>query len=567
MKKITSLILALVLTFSLVALSACGSKTTDDKSTASAEDKVITVGASATPHAEILEQIKQALADEGYELKIVTYDDYVLPNQALADGTLDANYFQHKPYLDDFNAENNTHIVSVAAIHVEPMGIYAGKSGSLDNLPDGASVAVTASTGIAATHINGTTIHSWSGIGLATALTDNLVKTVRTRRKRKLQEADILIIDEVSMLHAWLFDMVDRICRIIRRDERPFGGLQVVLSGDFFQLPPVSVSGRNNDLIAPSAEYLASRERYMRAGLNPEGFVTESLVWRELNPVVCYLTEQHRQDDGQLLNVLTDIREGAVDDGDRNVLLTRLGAIPEPGQQAVNLFPVNRQADALNDLRLFEIKEEPHEYLAESEGAANLVERLKKNMLAPERLCLKTGAAVMAVRNDTDHQYVNGSLGTVRGFTTQSQGGWPIVEFENGNIVTMKPNSWQMQDGDTVLATVKQVPLRCAWAITIHKSQGMTLDRAVMDLRRTFAPGMGYVALSRVEGLDGLYLQGVNERMFLVSPDAVRLDGQLRLESAQAADTLASDGVGAFRARMPQPAAGEDDEFAQDVLF
>lgn len=98
---------------------------------------------------------------------------------------------------------------------------------------DGASVAVTASTGIAATHINGTTIHSWSGIGLATALTDNLVKTVRTRRKRKLQEADILIIDEVSMLHAWLFDMVDRICRIIRRDERPFGGLQVVLSGDF----------------------------------------------------------------------------------------------------------------------------------------------------------------------------------------------------------------------------------------------------------------------------------------------------------------------------------------------
>ena len=365
---------------------------------------------------------------------------------------------------------------------------------------DGASVAVTASTGIAATHINGTTIHSWSGIGLATALTDNLVKTVRTRRKRKLQEADILIIDEVSMLHAWLFDMVDRICRIIRRDERPFGGLQVVLSGDFFQLPPVSVSGRNNDLIAPSAEYLASRERYMRAGLNPEGFVTESLVWRELNPVVCYLTEQHRQDDGQLLNVLTDIREGAVDDGDRNVLLTRLGAIPEPGQQAVNLFPVNRQADALNDLRLFEIKEEPHEYLAESEGAANLVERLKKNMLAPERLCLKTGAAVMAVRNDTDHQYVNGSLGTVRGFTTQSQGGWPIVEFENGNIVTMKPNSWQMQDGDTVLATVKQVPLRCAWAITIHKSQGMTLDRAVMDLRRTFAPGMGYVALSRVDG-------------------------------------------------------------------
>ena len=121
-----------------------------------------------------------------------------------------------------------------------------------------------------------------------------------------------------------------------------------------------------------------------------------------------------------------------------------------------------------------------------------------------------------------------------------------------------------MQDGDTVLACVNQVPLRCAWAITIHKSQGMTLDRAVMDLRRTFAPGMGYVALSRVENLEGLYLAGVNERMFLVSPDAVRLDGELRLGSANASDALARYGASAF---MPLPSSDADDEFAQDALF
>ncbi|HCH21441.1 MAG TPA: ATP-dependent endonuclease [Bifidobacterium sp.] len=430
---------------------------------------------------------------------------------------------------------------------------------------DGASVSVTASTGIAATHINGTTIHSWSGVGLANVLSDSLVKTIRTRRKRKIQAADILVIDEVSMLHAWLFDMVDQVCRILRNDRRPFGGLQVVLSGDFFQLPPVSVSGRNHDLVTPSPEFLASRERYAKAGLNPEGFVTESLVWRELQPVICYLTEQHRQDDGKLLGVLTDIRSGSVSDADRDILLTRLGAMPEPGEQAVNLFPVNRQADTLNDLRLHEIAEDPHEYYAESSGQANLVERLTKNMLAPEHLLLKTGAAVMAVRNDADHQYVNGSLGTVRGFVAENKGGWPIVEFENGNIVTMRPSSWEMQDGDTVLATVKQVPLRCAWAITIHKSQGMTLDRAVMDLRRTFAPGMGYVALSRVENLDGLYLQGVNERMFLVSPDAVHLDGVLRSRSAHAGDTLRAEGVEAFRPMCPQSEV--EDEFAQDSLF
>ena len=144
MKKITSLILALVLAFSLVSLSACGGKTTDDKNSDSADDKVITVGASATPHAEILEQVKQVLADEGYELKIVTYDDYVLPNQALADGTLDANYFQHKPYLDSFNAKNGTNLVSVGIIHYEPFGIYGNGVTDLKDLAKGATIIIPA---------------------------------------------------------------------------------------------------------------------------------------------------------------------------------------------------------------------------------------------------------------------------------------------------------------------------------------------------------------------------------------------------------------------------------------
>ncbi len=147
MKKITSLILAVVLTFSLVALSACGDKTTDDNNAAAPDDKVITVGASATPHAEILEQIKQALADEGYELKIVTYDDYVLPNQALADGTLDANYFQHKPYLDSFNAKNGTNLVSVGTIHYEPFGIYGNGVTDLKDLAKGATIIIPADEG------------------------------------------------------------------------------------------------------------------------------------------------------------------------------------------------------------------------------------------------------------------------------------------------------------------------------------------------------------------------------------------------------------------------------------
>ncbi|MDF7665330.1 PIF1 family DEAD/DEAH box helicase [Bifidobacterium sp. ESL0745] len=430
----------------------------------------------------------------------------------------------------------------------------------------GASVAVTASTGIAATHINGQTIHSWSGVGVSQVMTPALLKQIRSRRKRKIESADILVIDEVSMLPAWLFDMVDDVCRTLRHSPEPFGGLQVVLSGDFFQLPPVKKSFRRDDM-APSPEFLMSRQRYADAGKDADGFVTESLVWDELNPVICYLTEQHRQDDGQLLTVLTDIREGDVTQEDHDVLAGRLGKAPEAGEVAVHLFPVNKQADTLNDLRLSQIHDETHEYVAESAGSAELVKRLKKNMLAPETLELKTGAAVMALRNDADHQYVNGSIGTVEGFVSEAKGGWPIVAFENGNTVIMKPASWDMMDGETVLASVKQVPLRCAWAITIHKSQGMTLDRAVMNLRRTFAPGMGYVALSRVENLDGLYLDDISERAFMVSSDAVLLDGQLRDNSKAACARLESEGRDAFTKQATGQLADDTDEFAQDELF
>ena len=144
-KKILSF--ALALTLGLVAFAGCGkngasSASSSDGASASTEDKVIKVGASVTPHAEILEQIKDDLAEEGWTLEIVEYNDYVIPNTALEDGDLDANYFQHKPYLDDFNAENGTHISAAIAVHFEPMGVYAGKSDDLSNVADGATIAV-----------------------------------------------------------------------------------------------------------------------------------------------------------------------------------------------------------------------------------------------------------------------------------------------------------------------------------------------------------------------------------------------------------------------------------------
>ena len=429
----------------------------------------------------------------------------------------------------------------------------------------GASVAVTASTGIAATHLNGQTIHSWSGVGVAEAMTDSLLKQIKTRRGKRIRATDILVIDEISMMHAWLFDMVDQACRAVRRNPEPFGGLQVVMSGDLFQLPPVAHAKRDRELVVPPPEMVAMRERYERAGRNPEGFVTESLVWPELNPVVCYLTEQHRQDSGQLLDVLTDIRRGTVSDADCAALDARIGVEPAEDDVAVNLFPNNRQTDELNDRKLAQIDSREHVYEAQASGPVHLIKRLKNTMLAPELLTLKVGAAVMALRNDTNQQYVNGSLGTVVDFVANRDGDeYPMVRFDNGHTVIMQPAAWEMMDGETVLASVKQVPLRCAWAITIHKSQGMTLDRARMDLRRTFAPGMGYVALSRVESMNGLYLDGINDRAFLVSPQAVGLDGILRDHSQMAEHDLAEHGEDAFRDKGEEP---QEDEFMQGGLF
>ena len=429
----------------------------------------------------------------------------------------------------------------------------------------GASVAVTASTGIAATHLNGQTIHSWSGVGVAEAMTDSLLKQIKTRRGKRIRATDILVIDEISMMHAWLFDMVDQACRAVRRNPEPFGGLQVVMSGDLFQLPPVAHAKRDRELVVPPPEMVAMRERYERAGRNPEGFVTESLVWPELNPVVCYLTEQHRQDSGQLLDVLTDIRRGTVSDADCAALDARIGVEPAEDDVAVNLFPNNRQTDELNDRKLAQIDSREHVYEAQASGPVHLIKRLKNTMLAPELLTLKAGAAVMALRNDTNQQYVNGSLGTVVDFVANRDGDeYPMVRFDNGHTVIMQPAAWEMMDGETVLASVKQVPLRCAWAITIHKSQGMTLDRARMDLRRTFAPGMGYVALSRVESMEGLYLDGINDRAFLVSPQAVGLDGILRDRSHMAEHDLAEHGEDAFRDKGEEP---QEDEFMQGGLF
>lgn len=368
---------------------------------------------------------------------------------------------------------------------------------------EGKHVSVTATTGLAATHLGGTTIHSWAGIGVHDALPQGFADHIAKGRREIIEKTDVLIIDEISMLHDFRLDMVDEACRLVRRKDEPFGGIQIVMSGDFFQLPPIN---RGDS----------------RAG----GFVVNSQVWQELDPTICYLSEQHRQDDEALLDVLDAMRAGDVRRHHAEKLLARVDEKPAEDAILTELHTVNIDVDTLNEKKLKELDGDELFYTQTTTGGENYVENLQRSVLAPSVLRLKEGALVMAVKNALDRKYVNGSLGVVSAFEPATE--YPIVEFKNGRTVTMQPDTWELRDGDKKRASITQIPLRLAWAITVHKSQGMTLDAARIDLRKAFVEGMGYVALSRVKNLDNLYLVGINNMALRVSEDAQQIDVLLR---------------------------------------
>ena len=372
----------------------------------------------------------------------------------------------------------------------------------------GKHVSVTASTGIAATHLGGTTIHSWSGIGIHDELPSGFVDNIAKGRRDIIEKTDVLIIDEVSMLHDYRLDMVDEVCRIVRKKDKPFGGIQLILSGDFFQLPPIN-----------------------RGGSRFGGFVVNSRSWQEIDPVICYITEQHRQNDEELLEILDAIRSDSVRQHHAQKLLGRMDEYPDDTESLTELHTVNVDVDKINEMRLGMLEGEEFSYIQTSTGSKNYVESLQRSVLAPAVLKLKRNALVMAVKNSIDRKFVNGSVGTVVDFDIET--GYPVVEFRNGKVVTIQPDTWELRDGDKKRASITQIPIRLAWAITIHKSQGLTLDAAKIDLRKAFVEGMGYVALSRIKNLRNLYLSGINQMALKVSEDAINIDVSLRQKAAK----------------------------------
>jgi len=370
------------------------------------------------------------------------------------------------------------------------------------------TVGITASTGIAATHLGGVTIHSWCGMGIKENITASDIKKMFTKNKtaiKRIQEADVLIIDEVSMLHAHQLDMINEICCRVRTGLGPFGGLQVVLCGDFFQLPPVSRVKNRGD------------------------FVHLSSAWEQMDLTVCYLEKQYRQsENNDLYRLLNEIRESRVTEESCQLLTERINQSFDEGIIPTKLYTHNSNVDEYNLARLAALDESESIFVMASSGGEFVVNQMKKGCLAPEELKLKVGAVVMFVSNNFAKGYVNGTTGVILGFDKDD--GYPVVRTFQGDEIIAAPIRWGAGEVDFD-AWIEQVPLRLAWAITIHKSQGMTLDYAEIDLSRAFTYGLGYVALSRVRSLEGLSLLGYNEMSLQVSDEARDLDNLLR-ESA-----------------------------------
>src|SRR3989339_699203 len=380
----------------------------------------------------------------------------------------------------------------------------------------GIEPAITASTGIAATHLGGMTIHSWSGIGIKKTLSRSELKEIceRDRLVRRVLGTNVLLIDEISMLDANTLSLVDLVCRTLRKNDTPFGNLQTVFVGDFFQLPPVSRGDETPPLYAFQAE-----------------------VWTSANPLVCYLSEHHRQEDGNFLAILRALRTGFVSPEDRACLLGCCKN-PETIADVPKLFPHNANVDAINATELEKLPGESREFSMTNQGPPTLVEQLMRGCLSPNCLQLKKGARVMFTKNEFLQNYVNGTLGDVIGFSKET--GFPTVRTRSGRLITVEPATWEIKDNGRLLASVRQLPLRLAWAITVHKSQGMSLDAAYMDLSRAFTYGQGYVALSRVRSLAGLFLGGLNDRALEVDPDILSQDTVFHSQSDQTKNSKAS---------------------------
>jgi ATP-dependent DNA helicase PIF1 len=381
------------------------------------------------------------------------------------------------------------------------------------------SLKVCATTGVAALNlrdklkaifgedVDTSTIYRWSGIGLGPRPGQSFADYLEYMRSRgygwqgtcrRIRGTKTLIIDEVSMLPGRIMDFIDYVCREVRSDPRPFGGIQVLAVGDFLQLPPVAKTGR-----------------YDWAFL--------SKAWQELDFSCVSLRTVHRQDEPEFVGLLNQFREGKVTKDGHTTLKKRVALFPK--SRILRLFTHNTQVDKWNAYQLGAIDSPEMTFDAEGTGPPSEIEWLQKNLVTPTHLTIKQGARVMITANLPDPnkqdalRAANGDLGTVLGWSNLVN--TIRVQLDSGDEIDVEPHDWTYDPtADTETGVFRQFPLRLAWACTIHKSQGLTLDEALIDIRAAREPGQAYVALSRVRSLAGLHLKDMFQGMF-VSPEAI----------------------------------------------
>lgn len=359
---------------------------------------------------------------------------------------------------------------------------------------------VTATTGIAAVNVGGVTLHSWAGLGLAQGNVRNLISRVRDNLKAQsnIQSAELLAIDEISMLPGSVFTKLDLVMRAIRECDKPFGGVQLVMFGDFLQLPPV-IKG---------------------ADAATDGFAFETQSWKDAAVKLALLTKVFRQEDADFAQALNDIRVGEVSPVASKILNSRYRVKDESndGIVPVVIHTHNVDVDAYNMAKLNALSGEEKEFLARDEGRPWAVKQLENNCPGAGRIVLRIGAQVMLLANiETESGLANGSLGVVEAFKPSGV----LVKFANGQSRILEHHTWEVNDGGRVVASRRQIPLRLAWAITAHKSQGATLDKIEVHLSKSFEYGQAYVALSRVRTAGGLFIESGNKKCIRAHPAAL----------------------------------------------
>lgn len=380
-----------------------------------------------------------------------------------------------------------------------------GKSYILNKLKEyfKKKLTITSTTGIAAVNVKGQTLHSWAGVGLCRNTVYNTVEKIKKRptQYRQIMNCKILAVDEISMLNIEAFEYINEVLREVRECNDPFGGIQVFFIGDFFQLPPVEKEGEIRH------------------------YCFDSPVWDKLGLKNVVLKKNYRQNEENFITALAHMRENCLEVEDIELLKTR--CVENEDADILHIFSTNEEANRYNFAKFNMIDEPVKLFYAEdgvyrgsklvtegfTESENYILEIFSKNCRAEKEIALKLGARVMLLVNmDFNKGLINGACGVIQGFNQDTIS----IKFDNGIVSNIPKHKFEYYYNERVVAERMQYPLKLAYGITIHKSQGMTLDRLVVDCARIFERGQSYVAMSRVKTLEGLYLKNFEPEKVLV---------------------------------------------------